>query len=75
MSRTVIDLDDDALAAAAQELGTRTKRDTVNAALREVVERNARLRALHELQELTAEGALDIEVLLDKSARRGGIGR
>lgn len=70
MSRTVIDLDDEALEAAARELGTTTKRDTVNTALREIVERNRRLRALHELQDLTRHGALDAELLLDKGAYR-----
>jgi Arc/MetJ family transcription regulator len=75
MSRTVIDLDDDALEAAAKELGTSTKRDTVNAALREIVERNRRLRALHELQDLARDGAIDVELLLDKRNYRGGPGR
>lgn len=36
MSRTVVDIDDDALAAAQRVLGTGTKRDTVNAALRRI---------------------------------------
>jgi Arc/MetJ family transcription regulator len=75
MSRTVIDLDDDALEAAAKELGTSTKRDTVNAALREIVERNRRLRALHELRDLARDGAIDAELLLDKRNYRGGPGR
>ncbi|MDI9832116.1 type II toxin-antitoxin system VapB family antitoxin [Streptomyces sp. KAU_LT] len=57
MSRTVIDLDDDALEAAAKLLGTSTKRDTVNAALREIVIRNRRLRSLREPQDVTDEGA------------------
>ncbi|MEU3597802.1 type II toxin-antitoxin system VapB family antitoxin [Streptomyces sp. NPDC006798] len=74
MSRTVIDLDDEALAAAAEELGTTTKRDTVNTALREIVERNRRLRALHELQDLVEDGALDAELLLDKRRYRGQYG-
>ncbi|MFF3557177.1 type II toxin-antitoxin system VapB family antitoxin [Streptomyces tsukubensis] len=71
MSRTVIDLDDEALAAAAKELGTTTKRDTINTALREIVERNRRLRALHELQDLVENGALDADILLDKRRYRG----
>lgn len=75
MSRTVIDLDDDALVAAAKELGTSTKRDTINTALREVVARNRRLRALHELQDLADEGALDVELLLDKRNYRDGPAR
>ncbi|MFE9457660.1 type II toxin-antitoxin system VapB family antitoxin [Streptomyces californicus] len=72
MSRTVIDLDDEALEAAAIELGTTTKRETVNTALREIVERNRRLRALHELQDIVEEGGLDIDILLDKRRYRGG---
>ncbi|ALV50639.1 type II toxin-antitoxin system VapB family antitoxin [Streptomyces althioticus] len=75
MSRTVIDLDDEALAAAAKELGTTTKRDTINTALREVVARNRRLRALGEIQDLADEGAFDAEFLLDKRNYRGGPAR
>ncbi|OQD56636.1 antitoxin [Streptomyces phaeoluteigriseus] len=75
MSRTVIDLDDEALEAAARELGTTTKRDTINTALREIVARNRRLRALHELQDLAADGGLDAEALLDKRTYRGGTAR
>ncbi|XHM62583.1 type II toxin-antitoxin system VapB family antitoxin [Streptomyces nigra] len=74
MSRTVIDLDD-ALEAAAKELGTSTKTQTMNTALREIVARNRRLRALNELQDLAAEGALDVELLLDKRTYRGGSAR
>ncbi|MEN8655061.1 type II toxin-antitoxin system VapB family antitoxin [Streptomyces sp. 21So2-11] len=72
MSRTVIDLDDQALEAAAKELGTTTKRDTINTALREIVDRNHRLRALRELQELAQDGSLDLDLLLDKRNYRGG---
>ncbi|USQ83574.1 type II toxin-antitoxin system VapB family antitoxin [Streptomyces phaeoluteigriseus] len=75
MSRTVIDLDDEALEAAARELGTTTKRDTINTALREIVARNRRLRALHDLQDLAADGGLDAEALLDKRTYRGGTAR
>ncbi|MCF4140414.1 type II toxin-antitoxin system VapB family antitoxin [Streptomyces sp. Tue 6430] len=75
MSRTVIDLDDEALEAAAKELGTTTKRDTINTALREIAARNRRLRALHDLQDLAADGGLDAEALLDKRTYRGGAAR
>lgn len=34
MARTMIDVDEEALAQAAERLGTTTKRDTVNEALR-----------------------------------------
>ena len=37
MSRTILDVDDDLLAEAAEILGTGTKKATVNAALQEVV--------------------------------------
>lgn len=49
MARTVIDIDDDLLVRAAELLQTRTKRDTVNAALREVVARRARMAELDRL--------------------------
>lgn len=67
MSRTVIDLDDEALEEAAKELGTITNRHTINAALQEVTARYRRLRALDEARTLAAEGALDMDLLLDKS--------
>lgn len=37
MAKTLIDIDDDALARAQQVLGTATKKDTVNRALVEAV--------------------------------------
>ncbi len=42
--RTIIDVDDELLVAAQAELGTATKKDTVNEALRYVAERQARSR-------------------------------
>ena len=44
--KTMIDLDDEVLAAAARELGTTTKKDTVNAALAFVAERSSRVAVL-----------------------------
>jgi Arc/MetJ family transcription regulator len=44
--KTVIDVDDRALALAAKELGTVTKKDTVNAALEFVARRRERIEAL-----------------------------
>lgn len=70
LSRTVIDLDDEALEEAAKELGTTTKRDTINTALREVTARYRRLRALEDARQLVADGALDIDILLDKNQYR-----
>ncbi|HEV2087036.1 MAG TPA: type II toxin-antitoxin system VapB family antitoxin [Cryptosporangiaceae bacterium] len=46
--RTLIDLDDEALELAAAALGTSTKRDTVNTALRMVGQREA-FRRMREL--------------------------
>ena len=70
MSRTVIDLDDDMLADVARALGTRTKKDTVNAALREVLENRRRALALTKLREATADGAFDLALLADKENYR-----
>ena len=53
MTRTLVDIDDDALAAAAAELGTSTKAATVNRALAEIAARPQRLAALERLR--TAE--------------------
>jgi Arc/MetJ family transcription regulator len=46
MTRTVIDIDDDALAAAAKVLKTSTKKETINTALREIAQRDVRARML-----------------------------
>ena len=44
--KTMIDLNDDDLALAAKELGTTTKKDTVNAALNFVATRRRRIEQL-----------------------------
>jgi Arc/MetJ family transcription regulator len=46
VAKTVIDLDDELVASVARELGTSTKKDTVNAALREVLANRRRLARL-----------------------------
>jgi Arc/MetJ family transcription regulator len=66
MSRTVIDLDDALVAEVARELGTTTKKDTVNRALREVLEHRRRALAITRLRTAVAEGAIDLAVLQDK---------
>jgi Arc/MetJ family transcription regulator len=66
----VIDLDDDMLADVARALGTRTKKDTVNAALREVLENRRRALALTKLRQATADGAFDLALLADKENYR-----
>ena len=70
MARTVIDLDDNLVAEVARALGTRTKKDTVNTALREVLENRRRAMALTRLREATADGAFDLTVLADKQNYR-----
>ncbi|MEQ8832805.1 MAG: type II toxin-antitoxin system VapB family antitoxin [Miltoncostaeaceae bacterium] len=50
MARTVIDIDDEALAAAMRELGTTTKVETVNRALAEIGSRARRLAAIQHLR-------------------------
>jgi Arc/MetJ family transcription regulator len=54
MSTTRIDLDDEALAPAMRVLGTTTKTDTVNAALREIAQRGSRIAAARNLAERAA---------------------
>jgi Arc/MetJ family transcription regulator len=60
MTKTPVEIDDDALAAAARVLGTTTKKDTVNAALREVSARLLRLRALEQLGAMADQGDFDV---------------
>lgn len=67
MTKTPIEIDDEALAAAAEVLGTKTTKDTVNAALREVSERLVRLRALEQLGEMADRGDFD-EFIADTSS-------
>ncbi|MFE1593825.1 type II toxin-antitoxin system VapB family antitoxin [Nocardia sp. NPDC058705] len=69
MVKTPIEIDVDALATAAEVLGTKTKKDTVNAALREVGARLERLHALSRLGEMADAGDFD-EFLGNKSAYR-----
>ncbi|WP_330330560.1 type II toxin-antitoxin system VapB family antitoxin [Streptomyces sp. NBC_00536] len=68
MSNLYVEVDDDALADAAAILGTKSKKDTVNAALHEVARRRRRLEALEELMEMGQRG--DFDILLDKANYR-----
>jgi Arc/MetJ family transcription regulator len=70
VARTVIDLDDELVASVAKELGTSTKKDTVNAALREVIANRRRAVALTRLREAADEGAFDLSLLHDKENYR-----
>jgi Arc/MetJ family transcription regulator len=69
MVKTPIEIDQDALAVAAEVLGTTTKNDTVNTALPEVGQRLVRLRALARLGEMADRGDFD-EFLGNKAAYR-----
>lgn len=64
MSNLYVEVDDEALAEAAEILGTKTKKDTVNAALLEVAKRHKRLQALDALVAMGERG--DFEILRDK---------
>ncbi|HEX6500616.1 MAG TPA: type II toxin-antitoxin system VapB family antitoxin [Micromonosporaceae bacterium] len=68
MTKILIDVDDQMLAEAAELLGTKTKKDTVNSALSETVQRLRRANALANLSERAEAG--DFDVLLDRSAYR-----
>ena len=65
MVKTPIEIDEEALRTAAAVLGTKTKKDTVNAALREVAALAARRR---DLRRLTSGGLPDLE---DEEVMRG----
>jgi len=54
MSLTQIDIDDDALAEAMRLSGAKTKKDTVNLALREYAARHRRIEALERYASLAA---------------------
>jgi Arc/MetJ family transcription regulator len=69
MIKTPIEIDQEALTVAAEVLGTKTKKDTVNTALREVGQRLVRLRALAGLGEMADRGDFD-EFLGNKAAYR-----
>jgi Arc/MetJ family transcription regulator len=58
MAKTLIDIDEEYLDAAQRVLGTATKKDTVNAALRQVTALAARRRDLHRL---TSGGLPDLQ--------------
>jgi Arc/MetJ family transcription regulator len=65
MTKTLIDIDEDTLAAAARALHTETKKDTVNTALRAAVALAARRR---DLQRLSSGELPDLE---DEQVMRG----
>lgn len=68
MTKMLIDIDEEALAEAAKVFGTKTKKDTVNTALRETAAVRRRANALEELRKLGEQGYFDD--LLDKKSYR-----
>lgn len=64
MAKTLIDIDDNLLEAAREALGTTTKKDTVNAALCEVLAARDRAAAVDELIAWTVQ-----QEPLDREAR------
>ncbi|MDY7085591.1 type II toxin-antitoxin system VapB family antitoxin [Catellatospora sp. NPDC049133] len=65
MAKTLLDVDEDLLSEATTALGTSTKKDTVNSALRFAVDeiRARRERALAELQRIADDGGFDFDKL------------
>ncbi|WP_073946001.1 type II toxin-antitoxin system VapB family antitoxin [Streptomyces kebangsaanensis] len=68
MAKTLIDIDEQLLADAAIAFGTKTKKDTVTAALKDGVERKKRALALARLAARADAG--DFDMLLDKANYR-----
>lgn len=59
MSVTQVDVDDQALAEAMRLMGTSTKKDTINTALREYASRLQRLEAAEKLAARASRGEFD----------------
>lgn len=64
MTKRLVDVDDDKLAAVQAELGTKTIKATVDAALEEVLALAARRRSL------LAERGVDTSSMADRNRRR-----
>ncbi len=69
MTRTLIDTNDELLARAQALLGTVTKKDTVNAALTQVVALNARRQFLDDARRGGLADAVE-EAVTDQAWRR-----
>jgi len=63
VAKTLIDVNEEYLAAAQEALHTETKKDTVNAALREVAALAARRRDLERLKSGGLPDLEDVEVM------------
>jgi Arc/MetJ family transcription regulator len=71
--RTVVDIDDEALAGAAAELGTATKKDTINTALRLIASRRERAARVAAASHVFGDphGLDDLEVRHEFADGRG----
>ena len=69
MSVTQVDVDDEALAEAMRLMGTTTKKDTINTALREYASRLRRLEAAEKLASRAARGEFDDAAAAHEAAR------
>ncbi|GAA3247344.1 type II toxin-antitoxin system VapB family antitoxin [Nonomuraea helvata] len=69
MAVTQIDIDDDALKEAMRMMGTTTKKETVNLALREYVARVKRIEALEKLAARARRGEFDEASAARQAAR------
>ncbi|MFI7132897.1 type II toxin-antitoxin system VapB family antitoxin [Nonomuraea sp. NPDC050153] len=69
MSVTQIDIDDNALKEAMRMMGTTTKKETVNLALREYVARVKRIEALEKLATRAQRGEFDEASAARQAAR------
>jgi Arc/MetJ family transcription regulator len=54
----------------SRRVGIRTKKETVNAALREMLASRRRALILTKLRKATADGAFDLALLADKNYRQ-----
>lgn len=63
MTKTLIDVDDSLLSQVAEVLGTRTKKETVNAALAEVLRVRAANQFLRSVRDGLYADGLDPEVM------------
>lgn len=70
MSITQIDLNDEALEKAMNLMGTKTKKDTVNSALVDYVERMERLKAAERLFERGKRGEFDAAAEAHQAAKQ-----
>ncbi|WP_030155508.1 type II toxin-antitoxin system VapB family antitoxin [Glycomyces sp. NRRL B-16210] len=70
MSITQIDLNDEALQRAMDLMGTKTKKETVNTALVEYVERMERLKAAEWLYEQGRQGVFDAAAEAHDAAKK-----